>query len=82
MAGAGVLIPPVRVTTILMLDDTKEDHYNPTITINSICMFGESGQQSINFALLGGHSALWCFPSKRQRDLAIQGIYDQLGVIE
>ena len=71
--SAGVLVPPF---------DTVNKYNNPVLMVNSICMFSFVGETSINFALLGGHLAVWDFESPFDCGRAMAGIYEQLGVIE
>lgn len=72
----GVLVPPVKFV------GGGKDIYNPNIIVSSICMFGYANDKAISFSLLNGHLVEWRFNYKEQCDLAMQGIYDQLGVIE
>lgn len=68
-----VLIPPF---------DTLNTFNNPVVMIHHICMFNYAGEASINFALLNGGLVTWQFESEFDCNEAMQGIYDQLGVIE
>lgn len=76
--SAGVLVPPVKV----VVNKYNFAQQNATVIINSICMFSPYEDNKIDFALLGGHSCSWIFNNTDERDSAMQGIYDQLGVIE